>query len=44
MFQTLGLNDNNWDTALRALAWVLAIVVPLGFAAVPLAVQFGIIA
>ncbi len=44
MFQTLGLNDNNWDTALRALAWVLAIVVPLGFAVVPLAVQFGIIA
>ena len=44
MFQTLGLNDSNWDSAFRALAWVLAIVVPLGFAAVPLAVQFGIIA
>ena len=44
MFQTLGLNDSNWDSAFRALAWFLAIVVPLGFAAVPLAVQFGIIA
>lgn len=44
MFQTLGLNDENWDIALRALSWVLAIIVPLGFAAVPIAIQFGIIA
>ena len=44
MFQTLGLNDENWDMALRALSWVLAIIVPLGFAAVPIAIQFGIIA
>jgi succinate dehydrogenase / fumarate reductase cytochrome b subunit len=44
MFQTLGLNDGNWDAAFRAFAWFLAIVVPLGFAAVPLAIQFGIIA
>ena len=43
MFQTLGLNDGNWDGALRALALLLAIVVPVGFAVVPLAVQFGII-
>jgi succinate dehydrogenase / fumarate reductase cytochrome b subunit len=43
MFQTLGLNDGNWDTALRGLAWVLAIVVPVGFAAVPLAILFGFI-
>lgn len=43
MFQTLGLNDHNWDGAFRALAWLLAIVVPLGFAVVPLAVQFGMI-
>jgi succinate dehydrogenase / fumarate reductase cytochrome b subunit len=44
MFQTLGLNDGNWDPALRALAWLLAIVVPVGFAAVPIAIQLGIIA
>ena len=44
MFQTLGLNDNSWDTALRALSLLLAIVVPVGFAVVPLAIQFGIIA
>jgi succinate dehydrogenase / fumarate reductase, cytochrome b subunit len=43
MFQTLGLNDSNWDGAYRALALLLAIVVPLGFAIVPLAVQFGFI-
>jgi succinate dehydrogenase / fumarate reductase cytochrome b subunit len=43
MFQTLGLNDADWDGALRALAWVLAIVVPVGFAVVPLAIQFGMI-
>ncbi len=44
MFQTLGLNDDNWDQAFRVLAWLLAILVPVGFAAVPIAVQFGIIA
>lgn len=44
MFQTLGLNDSNWDGAFRALAWILAIVVPVGFAAVPIAIQLGIIA
>jgi succinate dehydrogenase / fumarate reductase cytochrome b subunit len=44
MFQTMGLNDHNWDGAFRALAWVLAIVVPVGFAAVPIAIQLGIIA
>jgi succinate dehydrogenase / fumarate reductase cytochrome b subunit len=43
MFQTLGLNDGNWDMALRGLAWLLAIVVPVGFAAVPLAILFGMI-
>jgi succinate dehydrogenase / fumarate reductase cytochrome b subunit len=44
MFQTLGLNDSNWDTPYRVLALLLAIVVPVGFAVVPLAVQFGFIA
>jgi succinate dehydrogenase / fumarate reductase cytochrome b subunit len=44
MFQTLGLNDSNWDTPYRVLALLLAIVVPVGFAIVPLAIQFGFIA
>jgi len=44
LFQTLGLNDSNWDPVYRGLAWLLAIVVPLGFAAVPIAIQLGIIA
>jgi succinate dehydrogenase / fumarate reductase cytochrome b subunit len=43
MFQTLGLNDENWDGALRALSWLLAIVVPVGFAAVPIAILLGFI-
>jgi succinate dehydrogenase / fumarate reductase cytochrome b subunit len=43
MFQTLGLNSQDWDGAFRALAWLLAIVVPVGFAAVPVAIQLGII-
>lgn len=41
MFQTLGLNNREWDGLFRGLAWILAIVVPVGFAAVPLAVQLG---
>jgi len=44
LFQTLGINDHNWDPIYRGLAWLLAIVVPLGFAAVPIAIQLGIIA
>lgn len=43
MFQTLGLKNDEWNGALRALGWILAIVVPLGFAVVPLAIQFGFI-
>ena len=43
MFQTLGLNSQDWDGAFRALAWLLAIVVPVGFATVPVAIQLGII-
>ena len=43
MFQTLGLMDYQWDKPVRALAWLLAILVPVGFAIVPLAVQFGYI-
>jgi succinate dehydrogenase / fumarate reductase cytochrome b subunit len=43
MFQTLGLNNRDWDGVVRALAWLLAIVVPVGFASVPIAIVFGII-
>ncbi len=43
MFQTLGLNDSQWNVAFRALAWVLAIVVPVGFAVVPIAIQLGFV-
>ena len=43
MFQTLGLNNDDWDGPLRALAWLLAIVIPVGFAAVPIGVLFGFI-
>ncbi len=43
MFQTLGFNNQNWDGVFRALAWTLAIVVPVGFAAVPLGVLLGIL-
>ncbi len=43
MFQTLGLNSREWDASIRGLAWLIAIVVPVGFAVVPIAVQFGIL-
>lgn len=43
IFQTLGVIDDDWNGALRGLAWLLAIVVPVGFAVVPLAVLFGYI-
>jgi succinate dehydrogenase / fumarate reductase cytochrome b subunit len=43
MFQTLGFMDRDWDKPLRALAWLLAIVIPVGFAAVPIAIQLGFI-
>lgn len=43
MFQTLGLNSQPYDRLIRGLAILLAIVVPLGFAAVPVAVQLGIL-
>lgn len=43
MFQTLGLNSQRFDGPIQALALLLAIAVPLGFASVPLAVQFGVL-
>jgi len=43
MFQTLGLNNKDYTVPLRILAAVVAIVVTLGFIAVPLAVIVGLI-
>ncbi len=43
MFQTLGLNSDDWDGTIRGLAWLVAIVVPVGFAVVPIAVQLGML-
>jgi succinate dehydrogenase / fumarate reductase, cytochrome b subunit len=43
MFQTLGLNSQRYDGVIKGLAWVLAIGVPLGFAVVPIAIQFGVL-
>ncbi len=33
-FQTLGLNHRIWNPVLKAVAWVYAIVIPLGFATI----------
>jgi succinate dehydrogenase / fumarate reductase cytochrome b subunit len=41
MFQTLGLNNRDWDGFFRGLAVFVAIVIPVGFALVPLAVMLG---
>lgn len=41
MFQTLGFNNKDWDGFFRGLAIFVAIVVPVGFAVVPLAVLTG---
>ncbi|MEZ4832923.1 MAG: succinate dehydrogenase cytochrome b subunit [Caldilineaceae bacterium] len=43
MFQTLGLNNRKYDRALRGLALALALIVPIGFAIVPLSVVFGLV-
>ena len=43
MFQTLGINNRDWDGFFRGLAVFVAIVIPVGFALVPLAVMFGIV-
>lgn len=43
MFQTLGINNRDWDGFFRGLAIFVAIVIPLGFALVPIAVQLGIL-
>lgn len=41
MFQTLGFNSRRFDGFFRGLAVFVALVIPLGFAMVPLAVMFG---
>ncbi|HAJ36014.1 MAG TPA: succinate dehydrogenase [Chloroflexi bacterium] len=43
MFQTLGLNSRRYDGFFRGLAVFAALVVPIGFATVPLSVLFGIL-
>jgi len=42
MAQTLGLVNRNSTPAIRGLAWALAILIPVGFAIVPLSVMLGI--
>jgi succinate dehydrogenase / fumarate reductase cytochrome b subunit len=41
MFQTLGFNNKDWDGFFRGLAIFVAIIIPVGFAVVPLAVLTG---
>ena len=41
MFQTLGLNNRSWDGFFRGLAVIVAIVIPVGFITVPVAVLLG---
>jgi succinate dehydrogenase / fumarate reductase cytochrome b subunit len=43
IFQTLGLNNKTYRRLIRLLALFLAIVVPVGFATVPIGVILGII-
>ncbi len=40
LFQTLGLLNRDTTKAVRGLAWIMAILIPVGFAVVPLAVFF----
>lgn len=43
MFQTLGLNNQKYDSSLRGLALALGLLIPLGFALTPLSVLFGFV-
>ena len=43
MFQTLGFNNQKYDSTLRGLALALGILIPVGFAIVPLSVLFGFV-
>src|SRR4051794_18339061 len=42
-FQTLGINRKRFDTAIRSLALGLALLIPIGYSLVPLAVMFRIV-
>jgi succinate dehydrogenase / fumarate reductase cytochrome b subunit len=44
MFQTLGWNNRDYDRLVHGLAWAVAIIVPVGFALVPIAIQLGFVA
>jgi succinate dehydrogenase / fumarate reductase cytochrome b subunit len=43
VFQTLGVNRKRWDKGIRALALALALLIPIGYAAVPVAVVFRLV-
>jgi succinate dehydrogenase / fumarate reductase cytochrome b subunit len=43
LFQTLGLNNKTYTKLIRGLAWLVTIVIPVGFAAVPISVMLGLI-
>ncbi len=43
MFQTLGWNNRDWDGFFRGLAIFIAVVIPVGFAVVPLSITFGLV-
>ena len=43
LFQTLGVGHPHLSGVRRGLAWFLAIVIPIGFVAVPLGVAFGLL-
>jgi len=43
MFQTLGFNNQKYDSTLRSVALALGILISLGFAIVPLSVLFGFV-
>lgn len=43
MCQTLGLNNKNASPTIRLVALALGVLIPLGFAAVPLSILFGIV-
>ncbi|MEZ4588570.1 MAG: succinate dehydrogenase cytochrome b subunit [Gemmatimonadales bacterium] len=43
LFQTLGVVHPHVGALRRGLAWILAIVIPIGFVAVPLGVVFGLL-
>lgn len=42
LFQTLGANHPHLEGGRKKLAWLISIVIPIGFASVPLAVVFGL--